>query len=500
MKKLQLSFLAIVAVTLLAMGNPVIAADYPSYTLHVPSGWKDNKGLGRDMLRQITDPGNNSMIEVYYGKESPDTLMVLADQWEAAAKGRGIPYMTDRNSSGFHDYPGTGVRALKREYSGRQNNIALGCQIYFMKYDGFTVVVVGVYPLDYPDYREPLLHALASFRPGTGSPGGAVERRASSYAAVDLVVALEGASNLEPAFNVKMPDTWRASLASSSSVKIENPDIKYNFLGVDLSYAENACGDEKTYLELLGNNLSEQFAMQFAGFELGEMRVSQKGGKPVLLYSFKYSIPGTENVRGSATQWNFFVEDRFLVTLFYTAPEFSSASFQGEILSEVFASFELRPAWGSFADGLTAYFSGDYRKSEILLKESLETEKNDTWLWYFTGLSVQAVHGLDQLAFSSECFAKSATVDPGNIKALNQLAACFMVIKDFEQAHAILNDALQIDPLDEETLLNRTKLFLQEKNGDQALATVTTLLSTHPDNEEALMIRDKLVQLKESAL
>ncbi|BBD07720.1 tetratricopeptide repeat protein [Desulfovibrio ferrophilus] len=498
MKRIKL--LAFIFATVIVACNLTIAAELPSYTITVPNGWKDNANLGNDMLRQITDPGNNSMVEIYYGTESPDTLQALAEKWESTARKRGIPYMKNLNSSEFFDYPGTEVRALRRKYSGQHGDVVLGCQIDFMKYDGFIVIVVGIYPQNHPVYREPLLKALASFQPGKKMPEMAQPPQSFPVDTLDMDMVLRANSNMEPAFNVKMPDSWQVSLASSSSIKIVNPDVKFNFLGIDLSYTENVLEDEKVYLELLGNNLSDQFEMQFAGFKPGEMNVYLMENTPVLFYTFKYSIPGTDDEQGNAKQWNFIIRDRFLVTLFYTAPEFLTTPYEEDILPNVFASFELKPAWLNFADGLDAYFAGDYEVAEILFKKSLETEKNNTWLWYYTGLSIQAVHGLNQLEFSSDCFAKSATLDPRNIKALNQLSACFMTINDYQQAHEILADALKIDPFDEETLLNRTKLFLKEKNGDLALATITTLLSKHPENEEAIMIREKLIHLKNQAM
>ncbi|MDC0336238.1 hypothetical protein OAN24_05025 [Pseudodesulfovibrio sp.] len=496
----QIKLLTVIFATLLITCNLTIAADLPSYTITVPNGWKDNTNLGNDMLRQITDPGNNSMIEVYYGAESPDTLPALAEKWESAARKRGIPYMTKLNSSEIFDYPGTEVRALRRKYSGQRGEIVLGCQIDFMKYGGFTVIVIGIYPQKNSIYREPLLKALASFLPGKKMPEMVKEPQISPFATIDMDLALRANSNTEPAFNVKMPESWQVSLVSSNYLKITNSEIQFNFVGIDLSYTEKILEDKKVYLELLGNNFSDQFETQFAGFNPGKMEVYLRGNIPVLLYTFKYSIPGTDNAQGNATQWNFIIRDRFLVTLFYTAPELSTPPYEEDILSNIFASFKLKPAWLNFADGLDAYFSGDYETAEIIFKKSLEIEKNNTWLWYFTGLSVQAVHGLSQLDFSSDCFARSATLDPKNIRALNQLSACFMVINDYKRAREILEDALKVDSFDEETLLNRTKLYLKEKDGDQALVTVETLLSKYPDNEEAIMIREKLIHLKNQAL
>jgi hypothetical protein len=315
------------------------------------------------------------------------------------------------------------------------------------------------------------------------------------------VIQMCSAQNIiQPAFNVDVPEKWEITLNSSSNIKISNPDINFNFIGINLGYAyKMADTSPENYLNLLARDLPEQFESQFEGFKSGGSKVYTRKDKEVLLYTFSFDIPGSKD-KGQATQWIFPVNSYFLATLFYTAPEFSAAPSEKDVLSNIFESFTLKPAWEQYHQGLKAYFSGRYKIALDFFKKSLETETNDSWLWYYAGLSTQAVSGLEKLDYSSDCFAKAATINPANLPALNQLSACFMAVNDFERAHEILNDALNQDPFDEESLLNKTKLFLKEKKGDQALECITLLVSRHPDSKEGIQIKNKLVELKNDAL
>lgn len=301
---------------------------------------------------------------------------------------------------------------------------------------------------------------------------------------------------IKPAFNLNVPDNWNVSLQSSTNIKITNPDSKFNFIGVNLEYIDKINElNHKDYLEMLAKNLPAQFENQFQGFNSGATKVYNRKETPVLLYTFKFNIPDTEDYN-QVTQWIYIVDDYFLLTLFYTASEFSDSPSQTEVLSNISDSFKLKPAWASFASGLNSYFENNFSDALSSFETSLETEKNNSWLWYFTGLSTQAVHGLNKLDFSSNCFAKAATLDPSNLPALNQLSACFMAVDDLKKSHEILNDALNQNPFDEETLLNKTKLYLRQKDGDKAIETITLLVAKNPDSKEGVEIKNKLLKLR----
>ncbi|WDP86971.1 MAG: hypothetical protein HUN05_19090 [Desulfobacter sp.] len=156
----------IAAAVLLFLCSAGLAANYPEYGIQTPAGWAQRKNLSQDLLHQIVEPGNNAMIEVYYNKGSVGSLENMADQWEGAGRQRGTPYLTYKHTSKHLSYAYKNTPAIQRTYSGVHNGSTLGCIVNFMQYDGFIVIVVGIYPKDYKTYGGPLLSAFSTFTPG----------------------------------------------------------------------------------------------------------------------------------------------------------------------------------------------------------------------------------------------------------------------------------------------------------------------------------------------
>lgn len=153
----------------LSVCTSVLAADYPDYRIKAPRGWADRKHISGDLLRQIVEPGNNAMIEIYCSKGTVPDLNRLADAWEKAGRGRGMSYLNQRHASKSVQYPYKNTPAIRREYSGNHNGVILSSMVNFMQYDGFIIIVVGVYPRDHKEFGIPLVTAFSTFQPGASS-------------------------------------------------------------------------------------------------------------------------------------------------------------------------------------------------------------------------------------------------------------------------------------------------------------------------------------------
>ncbi len=147
------------------------AEDLPKYRITPPPGWKDRHQASHDLLRQIVEPDNNAMIEIYYSKGNAPNLLQLADVWEATARKRGLPYLTTRKSSRLGRFLYKNAEAVHRTYSGSNKGVALSSMVSVTQYDGFVLIVVGVYPTGHDAYSGPLIKAFQSFKPGPKSAG-----------------------------------------------------------------------------------------------------------------------------------------------------------------------------------------------------------------------------------------------------------------------------------------------------------------------------------------
>lgn len=115
------------------------------YWIQKPAGWVENPAdPAHELVTQIVEPGQNAFVEVYASKGQNPGLNAIADGWEASARQRGFPYVSNRLSSNMVSTVPT--QGILREYTGVNNGIPIGSYIVYAYHNGAAFVVVGVYP------------------------------------------------------------------------------------------------------------------------------------------------------------------------------------------------------------------------------------------------------------------------------------------------------------------------------------------------------------------
>ena len=144
-----------------------IGGDYPKYSLNVPKEWKDNNKAQGSLIRQIFNPDKTVLLEIYFCPFTQEiNLKNYAKNWLSFMQNNDTKYTKNFVSEEDITFEYKGTHALHQQYSGTNNGFRIGSHIYHMQYDGFIVTVVGVYPIDFPQYAKSLLTLIKSFKPG----------------------------------------------------------------------------------------------------------------------------------------------------------------------------------------------------------------------------------------------------------------------------------------------------------------------------------------------
>ena len=92
-----------------------------------------------------------------------------------------------------------------------------------------------------------------------------------------------------------------------------------------------------------------------------------------------------------------------------------------------------------------------------------------------------------------EVFSQAVGFAPDFIDACNNLAVCFVSAGDYGRAKEVLNRALQINPLDRDSVFNTAELHLKMGTLQEALPPLRDYLAKYPSDTE---IRNKLYEIE----
>lgn len=112
-----------------------------------------------------------------------------------------------------------------------------------------------------------------------------------------------------------------------------------------------------------------------------------------------------------------------------------------------------------------AYASGDMQSFEFLLWPALDQMPDIGALWFYAGIYF-AQTGRNSLA--GQCFQKSYELDP-NPNVLANLGACLRYVGKVDEARAVLEKAIDRNPVDINSLINLAGTYVNEGNPEKGI-------------------------------
>lgn len=96
-------------------------------------------------------------------------------------------------------------------------------------------------------------------------------------------------------------------------------------------------------------------------------------------------------------------------------------------------------------EGLHLMSEQQYEEALPNLLTHLESNPNDTAVWYNTGI---AYHSMDSFGKAIECYSKTLEWLPANAGAQRNLAICYMALEQPENAHPLFQQLVNSDSMD----------------------------------------------------
>ncbi|PKK92200.1 MAG: hypothetical protein CVV64_01965 [Candidatus Wallbacteria bacterium HGW-Wallbacteria-1] len=300
-------------------------------------------------------------------------------------------------------------------------------------------------------------------------------------------------------FSVRKPQNWEIRQRTPVQMKIGDPSDEYRFCGVSLEELDGAVDDEEQFLKTLIARLTDEYAEMFTGFVAGLASIGKKGEYLCLDLPFRFSSSGSgTSAHLQVRQWNF-IKGPFLVTIMGSSGDSSSGTDEWEFMKSIFDSFSFSSHGSTFLKGYERYRLSDFEGAVLLYRRAIDRNGEIAAYHYNLGLALQAWKGFELISESSAAFAAAASIDNNHIPALNQLAICHGAVGDEGRALEIIEDALERDPGNRESLKNRCKILINMKRGTQALQRAGEYLVIYPEDAEMKDIWNSLTELKNRA-